>query len=116
MDTKEAHYCYKGFHSFHLHTIVDHLYIVYDAHVGWPGASGDSTIWQARPFHKDLRNGSADECLAFLPPHHYIVGDGGYALNNFVVTPYGAPACDSGPKAVFNWIQSKTRRIVEQVL
>ena len=81
-----------------------------DAHIGWPGASGDSTIWQSRPLYEHL-----DTDRSFLPPEHFLVGDGGYQLSQSVITPFSIAVAATSPEAaIFNFIQSKARRCVEQ--
>jgi hypothetical protein len=47
-------------------------FIVWDAHIGWPGSSGDSTIWKSRPFYDDFGTPAS-----FLQEDDYFLGDQG---------------------------------------
>ncbi len=120
-------------------------FLVLDAHVGWPGSSGDSTILQSRPFFKAL--GTA---ASFMREGDFIVGDSGghtstssrwlfcayvaclrspnwcshgyrwfyagYALSPYVMTPYAKKRMTTSVRYFYNYMQSKCRRCVEQVV
>lgn len=116
---KEAHWCHKSFHSFHLHAMVDNNFLLWDCHVGWPGSCGDSTVWGSRPFNQGplglLEGDPAITRGGFLLPHHFLMGDGGYTVSTSVMTPFSKKKCaDSLERAYFNYQQSKARRCVEQ--
>ncbi len=92
-------------------------FLLYDCHVGWPGSSGDSTVWASRPFMnglEGLETGDPGQLRGgFLPPHHFMMGDGGYTISTSVLTPFSTVACAGRlDRVYFNYKQSKARRCV----
>ena len=114
VEEKLAHYNHKGYHSFQLHAVVDNDFLFLDAHVGMPGAMGDSTIWQDTDACKAIEKPSLDGWHGFLPPKGFIVVDQGYRLSPYQITPFARAQVGDRGKAVFNYYQSKARRCVEQ--
>ncbi|MFY7873317.1 MAG: transposase family protein [Limnohabitans sp.] len=84
-------------------------FLIWDAHVGWPGCSGDSTVFKTTALAAQL-DGRADSI--FLPTD-FAIGDQGYALEAQVLTPYGNPTTPA--QHYFNYKHSAARRCVEQV-
>ncbi len=84
-------------------------FLIWDAHIGWPGSSGDSTVFKTTALASHL-DGRADSI--FLPTD-YGIGDQGYALEAQVLTPYGNPVTPA--QHYFNYKHSAARRCVEQV-
>ena len=95
--------------------LLSRSFLLYDCHVGWPGSSGDSTVWASRPFQKGptgLETGDqAGTRGGFLPPAHFVMGDGGYTICTSVLTPFSVVACAGRlDRVYFNYKQSKARR------
>ena len=85
-----------------------HSFLLYDCHVGWPGSSGDSTVWASRPYQhgpSGLAMGDPSTVRGgFLLPYHFLMGDGGYTIST-------ATACAGRlDRVYFNYKQSKARR------
>ncbi len=115
VEEKLSHYNHKGYHSFHLHALVDNDFLFLDVNVGTPGACGDSPIWQNTAACKAIEApAGADGWHGFLPPRGFIVVDSAYKLTPFQITPFKRSQLGDRQKAVFNFYQSKARRCVEQ--
>lgn len=135
--TKQADFNIKQFHSFKLHAVVDSecvnagewcsiLLLAFDliflcsfqfldVNIGYPGSTGDSSIWASTDLCAELRaNPQADGFRAFVPPHCFLVGDGAYTLTSTMMTPFSITQLTTAARWHYNWVQSRARRCVEQ--
>ncbi|XP_055714296.1 uncharacterized protein LOC129808542 [Phlebotomus papatasi] len=75
----------------------------------YPGSTHDSFIWNhssVKPFMENLHKDHPNE--------YHLLGDSGYALRPWMMTPFGNPASNS-PEERFNNYQTATRSIIERV-
>lgn len=77
--------------------------------MGWPGCSGDSTVFKTTHLSRQLE-GRPDSI--FLRTD-YGIGDQGYSLEYQVLTPFGDPVTPA--QHFYNYKHSAARRCVEQV-
>jgi len=95
----------KGLHSINVQIVCDHEMMIRDLVVKWPGSTHDSFIWQNSALRaKFVRN----------PPNGWIIGDSGYPLEPWMLTPYGSTS--SRPQRDFNTAHKKTRQIMERTI
>ncbi|XP_062576261.1 putative nuclease HARBI1 [Saccostrea cucullata] len=66
----------KGYPSIQLQVIVDHMLLITDSFVGWPGCTHDSRVFRNSPIYEELEN-------AMLNPNIFIIGDSAYPLKPY---------------------------------
>lgn len=74
----------KGFFSFNVQAVCDHTLKVQDIVCRWPGSSHDSTIFNNSRVRARIENGDFGNDSVLL-------GDGGYAVKNYLITPLRNP-------------------------
>lgn len=94
----------KGYFSFNVQTICDASLRIQNIVCRWPGSTHDSTIWDNCSVRgKFERNEMGDNVL---------VGDSGYALRKYLLTPFRNPANEGQNR--YNESQIRTRNPVER--
>lgn len=90
--------------------ICDHLMNIRYVNAKHPGASHDASVWNVSQIktklESDYRNGRTD---------FRILGDGGYPLSPYLITPY-RDAEDNSLQARFNKKHAQGRNIIERVI
>ncbi|XP_065089161.1 putative nuclease HARBI1 [Ochlerotatus camptorhynchus] len=110
-DVQHLYYNRKGYHSLNVMVVCDHNMIIRYVDANHPGSSHDSFIWNTSSLNDMLEtnfmNGERNS---------WILGDAGYALKPFLITPYRTSGSSQNNelKLRFNQIHSKTRWIVER--
>ncbi|XP_037808570.1 putative nuclease HARBI1 [Lucilia sericata] len=106
-DLKHLYYNRKGFYSINVMAICDHKMFITYVDARHPGASHDSFVWN---------HSSADHYFKTLflngKRNFWLLGDSGYKLLPYMLTPYGNPTEPWQKK--FNEKHSKTRNIIER--
>lgn len=77
----------KGWHSLNVQAICDTNGVFLDVCAEWPGSVHDSRIFRNSEIHTQFMNGR------FQPT--YLLGDGGYAVTPFLMTPYRNPGTEA---------------------
>jgi hypothetical protein len=93
--TQQGFFCLRyATHALNNMFGVDGQGIITTAGVGWPGSESDSTMIRENPFWvamKELDNANVsnqDRAPDCLPRHAAVIGDSGFALRFFCLTPY----------------------------
>ena len=111
----ETYYNRKGFYSLNCQVVCDERMIIFGLQVGHVGSVGDATCVEHASFmvNKDhlyftCGNGAN---------HEYLLGDSGYALHPFVLTPFRRPQVLKSKKCEdFNKVHSSARVAVENTI
>uniref|UniRef100_A0A1B0GMB9 Uncharacterized protein n=1 Tax=Phlebotomus papatasi TaxID=29031 RepID=A0A1B0GMB9_PHLPP len=99
----------KLYHSVNVQLICDVKLRIINVNARYPGSTHDSFIWNhssVKPFMENLHKDHPNE--------YHLLGDSGYALRPWMMTPFGNPASNS-PEERFNNYQTATRSIIERV-
>ena len=77
------------------------------AYVGWPGSRTDAHILKHSKLWRRTRE--------LFPAGHYLIGDSGYPLLNWLVTPFTkVQVLADATKGDFNFNHASSRVVVEQ--
>jgi len=109
-----ANECYinrKGYPSIILQAVCDHRMMFTDCYIGWPGSVHDSRVLE----NSDLKSRIDNDREKMFPDNTYLVGDGGYPLRPYMMTPYKDFGHLSKKQSHYNFVQSSTRNIIERV-
>ncbi|XP_062557486.1 putative nuclease HARBI1 [Armigeres subalbatus] len=106
---KHLYYNRKGFHSLNVLLVCDNNLMIRYLDANHPGSSHDSFVW----------NGSSLNQLLFQKYNNgerssWLLGDAGYPLKPFLITPFLTGANKIERHTRFNDIHSKTRITVER--
>ena len=103
-----------GKHSVTMQAVVDSQGRFLNVHAGWPGSVHDSRIFNLSPLRKAIRDRVILQGpIANVQGHPIKLGDAGYALQPWMITPILGHNLDAKSES-FNFYQSSTRIIVEQ--
>ncbi|XP_065356153.1 putative nuclease HARBI1 [Calliphora vicina] len=101
----------KGFHSLNYMVICDHEYKILAINSKYGGAAHDSFVWKhsdERSFLEELFNNNTSKNV-------WLLGDSGYPLEPWCITPYRNPA-EGSMESNFNDVHSKARCIIERTI
>lgn len=96
----------KGYFSLNCQIISDSKNIITNMVSRWPGSAHDSNILQNSAIYRRFQNNEMDNGI--------LLGDSGYPLKNFLMTPLNNPR-DRG-EALFNESLIRTRNVVERTI
>lgn len=96
----------KGWHSINVQGIADANYVFRNVVAKWPGSSHDSFIFRTSNIYEYF-----EENLRLLDDG-LILGDSGYALSRYLMTPYSDPVTPAQKR--FNNAHKSTRGTVER--
>ncbi|ETL36391.1 hypothetical protein L916_11620, partial [Phytophthora nicotianae] len=99
------HFNMKCRYSFNVQIFCDEDKRIIMAYTGWPGLCADSTVFGKTPVFTRPYD--------FFSPREFLRGDTGYALSNYLITPYKRPASDHPDNKVFNEVVSSARVLNE---
>ncbi|XP_017474344.1 PREDICTED: putative nuclease HARBI1 [Rhagoletis zephyria] len=104
---RHLYYNRKGFYSINVMAICDHDMVITFVDARHPGANHDSFIWKTSAAEEQLR-------LAFNngKSNTWILGDSGYPLQPFLMTPYRNPS--DVVQRRYNDKHCKARNIIER--
>lgn len=94
----------KGYFSFNVQVVCDHNLKATDIVVRWPGSSHDATIFE----HSNLRRRLEQNEF----PSGLLLGDGGYPVRNYLLTPLLNP--NTPAEQCYNDTHIRTRNIIER--
>ncbi|KAF0703595.1 putative nuclease HARBI1, partial [Aphis craccivora] len=103
-DNAENYRNRKNFFSINVQTISDDQLMIRDIVARWPGSSHDSTIFFNSSIYRRLEANEFGNGL--------IVGDGGYAVKNYLLTPLLNPLTRA--ENLYQESQIRTRNVVER--
>ncbi|KAB0790733.1 hypothetical protein PPYR_15682 [Photinus pyralis] len=95
----------KGYFSLIVQVVGDASLRVLDIVVRWPGSTHDQTIFNNSRIHARLENGEFNNSI--------ILGDSGYAIQKYLITPLLHPNNDA--EQLFNEAQIRTRNPIERL-
>ncbi|XP_061188486.1 putative nuclease HARBI1 [Saccostrea echinata] len=93
----------KGFHSLNVQMICGPKFLITNVVAKWPGSVHDSRIFRESAICREFENGHIQGLL---------LGDSGYALKTYLMTPYLNPAADFMQR--YNNAHCRTRVLIEQ--
>ncbi|XP_071963309.1 putative nuclease HARBI1 [Antedon mediterranea] len=96
----------KGYHSLNIQVVCDANMRFTNCVVRWPGSTHDSRIFRESGLGVAFENGEM--------PEGYLLGDSGYALRPFLLTPFINPITREERR--YNNVHSITRSIVERTI
>lgn len=100
----EANYMNRKFtHSINVQMTCDHQYMITSLDARWPGSVHDSQIFRNSVLYRRFQDGLYDGIL---------VGDGGYACQSSLMTPYQNP--ETQPQHDFNVALSQTSLVIKR--
>lgn len=103
-DQAEIYRNRKNFFSLNVQTISDPQLRICNIVARWPGSAHDSTILNNSVIKQRFENGEFGDSV--------LVGDSGYAIHKFLITPLLNPTTE--PEQVFNESIIRTRNTVER--
>jgi len=95
----------KGYHSINTQIVCDADLVITNSVIKWPGAKHDSFILKQSSLWRDFEAGRYPGRL---------LGDSGYPLRKWLMTPYLNPASVSEQR--YNSAHTKTRNVVERCI
>lgn len=101
----------KGFHSLNVQIICDSNLKILSLNANYPGSTHDSFIWRNSGIRATLFNQHALNLLRGT----WLIGDSGYPLEPFLMTPYGN-ALPGTPQAQFNNQLAIARNCIERCI
>lgn len=107
--TEQAYYCRKGGHSINVLIMCDSNNIIRYANTKFPGTTHDAYIWRRSAllnYYKEKYNNGER--------NFWLLGDSGFPLQPWLMTPFGAPASRS--EQMFNTAHKSTRCMVERCI
>ncbi|XP_036319861.1 putative nuclease HARBI1 isoform X1 [Rhagoletis pomonella] len=107
---QHLYYNRKGFFSLNAMIICDHKMRIRYFDARYAGSGHDSLIWnisQARTILKERYDAGERRC--------WLLGDAGYPLEPYIMTPYRS-AAEGSPEAIYNNKHAKARNIVERTI
>ncbi|KAK4886065.1 hypothetical protein RN001_002336 [Aquatica leii] len=104
-----AYYNRKGYYSLNVHAICDANLQILNCNARFPGSTHDSAIWELSPVKEFLENkylaGRLDSC--------WLIGDSGYPLQPFLLTPI-LNAEENSPEGRYNRSHIRARNCIER--
>jgi hypothetical protein len=100
----------KHFYSIVLQAVCDHDGKFIDVFVGFPGSVHDSRILRNSTIFQQFNNNR----LTNLPQNSFILGDSGYPIQNWLLTPYRDNGHLQPQQKYYNYRHSQTRIKIEQ--
>lgn len=94
----------KGFFSFNVQAICDSNCLFQDVVCRWPGSTHDSQIFSNSYIRARFERGDFED--------YTLVGDSGYAIKNYLITPLSNPV--TRQEQLFNESQIRTRNCIER--
>lgn len=108
IEEPDAYINRKKFHSINVQVICDENMVLTDVLAGWPGSVHDSRI---------LRNSVVYNTAANkFPGNSHLLGDGGYPLQTWLMTPYRDNGHLTPKQTFFNSVLSSIRQTVERAI
>lgn len=101
----------KKYHSMNVQAVVQEDRQIIDLFAGYPGSVHDSRVLRNSPLYSSFR---ADDFVGPNEESYHILGDGGYPLRTWLITPYRNNGHLQLEQTRFNEILSGTRQIVER--
>lgn len=94
----------KNFFSINVQVVCDSKLRIQDIVCRWPGSAHDSTIFRNSRLRHNFESGIYSDGL--------LVGDAGYAINNYLITPLRTVRLSA--ENLFNEVQIRTRNPIER--
>lgn len=94
----------KGYFSVNVQTICNSDLQIMDIVARWPGASHDSTIFNASSIRRKFEDG--------VMGHGVLLADSGYEVRPYLLTPLNNP--ETHAQQLYNESQIRTRNVVER--
>ncbi|XP_067636049.1 putative nuclease HARBI1 [Eurosta solidaginis] len=101
----------KGYHSINAMIMCDHTYKILAINCQYGGAAHDSFVWR----HSDQRRVLQERFEINRRSNAWLLGDSGYPLEPWCITPYRNPA-DGSSESAFKDVHSKARCIIERTI
>ena len=106
LESTGEYVCRKGFHVYNVQALCDERGLFMDICIGVPGSQNDQGVLYLSEFY--------NERVRSVPEDYYILADGGYALQTWLLAPYNINARNTVEQTAFNKQLSSQRVKVEQ--
>ena len=93
MEEEETYVCRKGYHSINVQAVVDSAGIFRNIVVRWPGSTHDAFIWGTSGVRQRFVEGDFGD--------GWLLGDSGYPLRPFLLTPVRVPQDQSEERYIY---------------
>ena len=103
---KAAYVNRKGFHAINCQVVCDADMKMFSFDARWPGGNHDAYILRFSEVYEKFEAG--------LLPNSWLLGDSGYGLSDWLLTPYANPNGD--PQERYNAAHKKARCLVERCI
>lgn len=101
-EREDVFVCRKGYHAINVQAVVNTNMKFTNVVARWPGSTHDNVIFENCALKQWLDNGN----------HGWLIGDSGYALKRYMLTPKIHPT--TRQEIAFNNAHSRTRMVVER--
>lgn len=102
------YFCRKGFYSINCQIIVSSDLKILNINARFPGSTHDAAIWQASAIKTIM------EDLFVREDNSLLIGDSGYPLQPFLLTPFENPE-DNSPESRYNFSFIRARNTIERL-
>nr|XP_034324835.1 putative nuclease HARBI1 [Crassostrea gigas] len=102
----------KGFHSLNVQMVCDPNFRITSLCARWPGSCHDARIWRTSGLYQKFENGNYPFNHTTCDYDGILLGDSGYPLSRYLMTPYLTPRTQSEER--FNSSLCRTRVLIEQ--
>lgn len=100
----EYYRCRKGYFAWNVQTVCDARLKILDIVARWPGSTHDQTVFNHSALKRKFLLGSFGDSM--------IVGDSGYAITSYLMTPLSNPILPE--EVLYNESQIRTRNCIER--
>ncbi|XP_062576264.1 putative nuclease HARBI1 [Saccostrea cucullata] len=100
---ESAYVCRKNFHALNIQAVADAKMKFLHINASFPGSTYDAFV---------LTNWGLPRRIQSLPEGGWLLGDSGYPLKNWILTPFPSPSNQQEEK--FNEAHGRTRVVVER--
>ncbi|XP_055908804.1 putative nuclease HARBI1 [Eupeodes corollae] len=109
-DNEHIYFNRKGRHSLNAMIICDESRKILSINAKYGGSAHDSFVWRQSAQREKL-----NDHFCAGRTSSWLLGDSGYPLEPFLITPY-RNAAENSPEARFNYVHSQARSIVERCI
>ena len=102
---EHVYVCHKGYHALNVQAISDSNLKFVHFVARWPGSTHDAFVWANCQVSSDFEEGR-------LPQNVWVLGDSGYPLKPWMMTPFLNPS--TGAQRRYNKAHKKTRCVIER--
>ncbi|CAN8026631.1 unnamed protein product, partial [Ixodes persulcatus] len=107
--TKAAYWCRKHHYALNVMVVCDYKARIQYIDPSMPGGAHDSYVWKRSSLRRAMESG-------LLQPDEFLLGDSGYGLAPWLITPVPGTLQPNSREARFNVAHSSVRSVVERCI